>query len=325
MRIGNYPIIFFLILTILLASALTTPVLAQDDIDFYRGPDIRHSVRYDVEGLISIDRTLGHLCTTGAEKKQTITGYGQLTKLEDVRIVQNLISNQDQITWSVPADAVRGLTVTTTIDLCARPMSTAAANYIAIPGYSASDIVYLEQLGTAFLKSLQKSIDSDYFILRGDIVNPYHPLVVDGKLAVNPMTEQIWGTRISTLPGHEGFYEVDFRAAYGPGPHEVGGVILDSGLTVFYDPEYMWWFDDTKEDGYDSGRFYVGNYFHIDQHAYTSSGTMQRLISMSSPFYNTLMYDNVKVTGQAEIKEAFSMENLDAGPDARTLLWHDLF
>lgn len=276
---------------------LATPAIAQNG-----GPYVNHSIRYDVSGLISIDRTLGHECTTGAVKNQTILGYGDLLKQESVRMVPNIISHQDETSWSVPADAIRGLTVTTTIDLCARPMSTAATDYVY----------------------------GGYDIMEGDLISPYHPLVVDGLLAVNPKTEQVWGTRLTTTPGNEGLYEVDFRAAYGPGPYEVSGVEIQPGNITFYHPDYMWRFDNTLSadgyrKGYDKGRFYVGNYFYIDQHAYVSDGTMQRLISISSPFSNTLLYDNVKVTGQADIKEAFSLENLEAGPDARTLEWHDLF
>ena len=301
-------------------------LLAPSAIAQNSGPYVSHTIRYDVSGLISIDRTLGHECTTGAVKNQTILGYGDLLKYENVRMVPHIISHQDETSWSVPADAVSGLVVTTTIDLCARPMKTAAANYVYLTDvFTAEQLELLETASLEELRAIQESINDERFILEGDLISPYHPLVVDGLVRVNPKTEQVWGTRITTTPGNEGLYEVDFRAAYGPGPREVDGVQIDLGRTIFYSQDQMWWFDDTKEDGYDTGRFYVGNYFYIDQHAYTSDGTMQRLISMSSPFYNTLLYDNVNVAGQAEIKEAFSMENLTAGRDARTLLWHDLF
>lgn len=299
---------------------LATPAIAEN------GPSISHTIRYDVSGFISIDRTLGHECSTGAVKNQTIVGYGDLLKWENVRMVPHIISHQDETSWNVPADAVRGLTVTTTIDLCARPMMTAAENYFDLPDvFTAEQLEFLETASLEELRAIQRALNDDRFIIEGDLISPYHPLVVEDLISVNPKTEQIWGTRITTTPGSEGFYEVDFRAAYGPGPREVGGVEIEPGVVIFYHPDQMWWFDSTKEDGYDKGRFYVGNYFHIDQHAYTSSGTMQRLISISSPFSFAYTYDNIRVTGQAEILEAFSMENLEAGRDARTLEWHDLF
>ncbi len=272
--------------------AMAAPVIAQDD------PRIDHSIRYAVDGLISIDRQLGHACTTGAVKRQTVRGYGEMFKTETVRIAPHIITVDEETDWITASDAIRNLSVITTIDLCARPMSTAAHDYS----------------------------EGDYDIKEGDIISPYHPLVVSGDLLVRPMTSQLWAASVTANPGQEGTYHSDFIAAYGPGPYEeVFGQMDEFGIVTFYEDDYRWWFDPIKVDGIDSGDHYVGNYFEIDQYAYTSGGEMTRFISMSSPFYNTLLLDDMAIVGMAEVRESFEMRNLEPGPLAITFAWYDLF
>jgi hypothetical protein len=286
-----------------IAQAITNlpPPLLQTDRRF------DHTIIYDIGGLISIDRQLGHACFTGAVKYQQVSGYGEMTKSETVRMANNIITVDETSEWSVAANAISGLTVTTTIQLCSRPMSAAAENYEVSPGV---------------------------YIYEGDIINVYHPYVVNRDIAVDGLTKQLWATRIQTNPGQEGSYHSDFLAAYGPGPYEKEhGAINAEGVLFNYHPKYMWEYDesvhyldrDDKQKGYERGDYYVGNFFSIEQFAYTSGGAMDRLISMSNPFENALLIEEMSVVGMASVRESFEMHNLKGGPKAVTLAWYELF
>ncbi len=284
---------------ILLLSVLATPAVADDE-------RFSHFIQYNISGEISIDRELGHACTTGAVKRQQVWGFGEMTKTENVRIAYNIIAIDEKTDWNTASDALRNLAVTTTIDLCSRPISTAAQTYS----------------------------DNGYELEIGDIIHTYDPMVVSGEISVSALTRQIWATYISPNPEEEGTYHSDFRAAYGFGPYEAEFGYRDrEGDIVFPDEDYMWFFDpgvippkrDDRLDGYERGDYYVGNFFEIDQYAYTSGGEFGRDISISSPFTAGFLEEELFVIGMAEVRESFEMHNLEAGPDAITLRWYELF
>ena len=301
-----------LFVALILVVALAAPVIAQAITNLpppLLQTDRRfdHTIIFNIGGLISIDRQLGHACTTGAVKNQRVSGYGDMTKSETVRMANNIITVDETSEWSVAANAISGLTVTTTIQLCSRPMSAAAETY---------------------------EISADNIINEGDIINVYNPYVVSGDIEVYGLTRQLWATRVQTNPGQEGSYHSDFIAAYGPGPYErLYGATDPSGQLFFYDEKFMWEYDenvhysdrDDKLRGYERGDYYVGNFFSIEQFAYTSGGAMDRLISMSSPFENTLLIEDMSVVGMASVRESFEMHNLKGGPKAVTLVWYELF
>lgn len=297
-----------LLIISLLLIAIATPVIAQDVPPVLKNPDLifSHSIVYDIGGRITINRQLGDKSSTGAVKYTTVRGYGEMTKVENVRIAANIIKIDEISDWNVPIDAINGLTVTTVIDLASRPMAAATHVY--------------DNYG--------------YDIKEGDIINIYHPLVVSRDLEVRRLTQQLWSTRLVTNPGHTGGYHADFIAAYGPGPYEREyGFITDSGEVFRYDEKYMWTYKegvspkdrDHRRRGYDRGDYYVGNYFSIDQYAYTTGGEMQRFISMSNPFENTLLIEDMSVIGSAAVRESFENHGLIGGRKAVTLAWHELF
>jgi hypothetical protein len=294
-------LLFYSLLLILFFLALSAPVIAQTDEKF------THTIYYDIGGRIAINRQLGHECTTGAVKRQTINGYGEVKKAETVKIAANIITVDETLDWSVPAGAIGNLSVVTTIDLCSRPMSVVAEVY---------------------------KIDADNDLKIGDVINTYHPLVVDGTIKVAPVSEQHWATALTTNPGHEGGLHQEFFAAYGPGPYERAlGAIDKYGRIFYYDEKYMWEYRegvshldrDHKTRGYKRGDYYVGDYFNIEQYAYTSSGSLRRYISMSNPFENTVLNQELDVTGMASVRDTFAQHNLKGGPKAITLAWYELF
>ena len=281
----------FLFFASFLLFIFTIPFLAEASTRF------SHTADYRIGGLIEIDKQIGDPCSTGAVKRQTIRGYGEMTKSEKLDIAPHIMAVEDEMDWITAEDAVRNLEVISTIDLCARPLTIAAEDYQ----------------------------EEGYDIKEGDVISPYHPLVVDGLLRTRSQTSQTWGNAVTPNPGHVGSYDVDFIAAYGPGPREEKGIIGQFGERIFFEEEYMWWFDDTKEGGIDTGDRYVGNYFDIDQYLYTSDGETRRFISVSSPFSKALLIEEMLVIGMTEVTESFELDNLEPGPDAITLAWHELF
>lgn len=281
-------------------------VAAQDDLRF------DHTMMYEIGGRISIDREIGQACQTGAVKNTRVRGYGEMTKYENVRIANNIMTVDEVSDWSVPAGAIEGLTVTIVIRLCSRPMTAVAE-------------VYGEDDPNTLI---QESLEV------GDIINVYHPLVVDGTIKVNRLTDQIWATAVSTNPGHSGSYHADFIAAYGPGPYERKYGVEDKyGNIYFPGEEFMWEFDPSvayfernhRRLGYKRGDYYVGNYFSIEQYAATTQGSLSRYISISEPFENTFFEEDMSVIGRASVREAFKMNNLTRGPKGITLAWYELF
>lgn len=277
-----------------------------------------------------------------------------MTKSETIRIADHIMTVEDEMEWTTAPDAVRNLSITTTLELCARPMSTAAFSYGEIPVnyfvydrelsipdeglFYAPDLMYIDDwssifelyqltrdrrlrdlLSLSFDRSKERLYytEFEYLINRGEIISPYHPLVQERLLDVNRKTRQVWSVRTDTEPGHSGIYETDFIAAYGPGP-------LDNER--IYGKDYMWWFDDLEEDGIGRGDRYVGNYFDIEHYLLNTSGDTRRFISMSSPFLKAILEDDFTLEGgYTEIEEDFFMDNLEAGPDAITFAWHELF
>ena len=258
-----------------------------------------HSIDYDIGGRVSIDRSLGHACTTGATKDLQVRGYGELKKSEDVRIDNHIISVDDTMNFRTAVDAIRNLSVMTAINLCARPIYIVAEDYID----EDTDEVLIE---------------------RGEKIDPYHPLVIDGTILTNPATRQIWAHEITPEPGEVGQLDSDFIAAYGPGPYALGG--NDNGNdSPFLDEDYMWWYDEDERDGIYRGDFYVGNYFDLDHYAYVSSGETRRLIEISSPFSHSYLFEEYAVRGMSEIRDTFMLDNLEPGPRAIRLTWYELF
>jgi len=105
-----------------------------------------------------------------------------------------------------------------------------------------------------------------------------------------PVSDQVWAVSVTADPGQEGSLNQSFEAAYK----------LDEETGVFV------------------------NYFNIEQRAYTSSGETRRYISISSPESHAYVMEDMTVTGKADIRESFSMNNmLNDLPVAFN--WFDLF
>ncbi len=151
---------------------------------------------------------------------------------------------------------------------------------------------------------------------------------VDGaQYNSEPLTEQIWAVQVEAEPGESGSVSQGFEATSGSYDADVKDgnseeVKEDSfGLNVDED-------EDGDEDGDGEtevvkGDQYVGESFEMDQKAGTSEGTTKRHIDISSPWTGAYLHEDMKIEGEAEIKESFSMENMKPGIKVDTD-WHDL-
>jgi len=131
---------------------------------------------------------------------------------------------------------------------------------------------------------------------------------------------QIWAVQVTAEPGESAKLEQSFEAAHGPYD---GTVDKDSADEV--DKDSFGIVED--EDGTMrtvKGEDYVGSYFHIEQLAHTTGGTLKRYIDISSPWSHGYLHEDMSVIGTATIGESFSMENLAPGSGA-AVTWFDLF
>jgi len=289
------------VVAITFVLAFATPVFAQD---------MTHSTEYKMDGSIDLEKQVGHLCNTGAEMKQVIEGEGEMTKVMDTSQVAGVLTVTDDQDWVTAEDAVRNLTVTSAIELCAPPKTV----------YGGEDDTH---------EDVKIPIEALYFADNpGDEVleNVFDPD------EFSELTDQIWAVQVEADPGFSGGLAQDFEAAYGPWAQHHGqealGVEADEDTASDH-----WWFVDEDGDpsrdeedivGTAAGDDYVGNYFNIDQFARTSQGTTQRYIDISSPWSGAYLYEDMTVVGTTEIDESFAMDNLEPGAEA-VPDWWDLF
>ncbi len=311
-----------------------------------------HNAEYKMDGTIDLMKQVGHLCNTGAELKQTIEGEGEMTKVMDTSQVRGVITVSDDQDWVTAPDAVRNLTVTSAIELCAPPKTM----------YTTTDHVYLEADGDfpgwwfsdattgeltpamAYQGEETESTLMDLIVddaIAGDLSADQLELLADGASAFEilqvegsdefssvtreALTNQIWAVQVEANAGYSGGLSQDFEAAYGPyrTTHipELQGV-ADTFWFTDADGEYTTDFADKV--GFASGADYVGNYFNIDQFARTSDGTTRRFIDVSSPWSGAYLMEDMEVVGMAEIDESFAMSNVAPGAEA-VPDWWDLF
>lgn len=120
-------------------------------------------------------------------------------------------------------------------------------------------------------------------------------------------TGQIWAVQVTAEPGESASLEQNFEAAHGPYD---GDVDKDSADEVDKDSFGLVEDDDGTLKTV-KGEDYVGSYFHIEQLAHTTGGTLNRYIDISSPWSHGYLHEDMSVIGTATIEESFSMDNLD--------------
>ena len=140
-----------------------------------------HSISYDLDGEIKYKKQAGHLCNTGGEMKQVITGNGLMEKEASLYMEPNYIDVEDTASWNTSVDAINALTVTSTIELCI------PAKHV----YKDTDIPIDHR--TLYSSILGNTYDQDI---------------------MTPLTRQIWAVQVSSNPAETGSLSIDFDAAH---------------------------------------------------------------------------------------------------------------
>jgi hypothetical protein len=287
-------------LAVVFVLALAAPAFAQD---------MSHSATYNLEGDISLEKQVGHLCNTGAQMKQTIYGQGKMEKVMDVYMEQGLVTVADTNDWVTAPDAVRNLTVTSVIELCAPPKYT-YTDQDELTGVVHPWAMYGEAPQPAIWYGIPGLFETGDFFMGSENM-------MDGDW--DPISRQIWAVQVEAAAGFSGNLHQNFEAAYGPyAGAEYDGWDSESEIPVGND-SHKWAWD--SDGNVVSGDDYVGNYFNIEQFARTSQGVVRRFIDISSPWSHAYLYVDSTITGMAEVSESYSMDNLDPGASATTAWW----
>jgi hypothetical protein len=339
-------------LAVVFVLAIAAPAFAQS---------MTWSTTYDMDGSITLEKQLGHFCNTGAEMKQTIDGEGEMTKVMDSTQVAGKLTVSDQNDWVTAQDALRNLTVTSVIHLCAPPKHVLGEidveeilDLIDEGRYLRDDEIALLQALADAHEGMTIPVPLLYEALQGySRALVFAFLGIDMADYIDPLTQQIWAAQVEAFPGWSGNLHQDFEAANGPWAYahgyllgdqddawwfvnadgdDIWGNIIDGfiGGPVIDQPEIngsmngIFDIDEFIIDGVEVGDDYVGNYFNIEQMARTSQGTVKRFIDISSPWSHALAYEDMSVTGFAEISDAFAMGNLEPGEEV-TPEWWELF
>ena len=216
--------------------------------------------------------------------QQRITGQGSMTKSKSVYMEEGLITVEDSNDWVTAPNAIRNLTVTTAIMLCA-------------PAKHVYDV-------------------DDNEALDGTVV-PVENLYADlNNATFSPLTNQVWAVQVSADPGYSGQIDMAFEAANSNNVNFDGDKVWNE---AWFSAPYG---DDWP--GYETqkaGPWFAGSYFNIEQYSRTSQGTHRRYIDISSPWSHAYLNEAMTVVGMSEVWEAFSMDNLTAGDEVGGLWW----
>ena len=168
-----------------------------------------------------------------------------------------------------------------------------------VPGITSSD---LSGLSASEIRDVAHRADVTYYVTE-----------------IKGLTDQIWAVQVEARPGESGRLVQDFEAAYGP----YGGVIEDPDGSVPSGGKDKWFFQPDQDGKWKPtvGEDYVGNYFHMDQMAYTSDGTIRRYMSISSPWSHAFLKEDMSIEGRAEIADSFTMDNIAPGAEFFSDWW----
>ncbi len=279
-----------------------------------------HTATYKLDGTIDFKTQAGHKCNTGAEFKQVIAGSGKMDKTMNVLMKPGIITLNDVNDWVAGAAP---LTVTSVWELCTPPKYTYDAaniwgNTYAVP----------VGLGAIYGEDNQPA----YFYGIG-VIGVTQAMLADAG-GWDALTGQIWAVQVKADPGFSGNLHQKGEAAYGKYWGSNEPFAYDAGwLSQFGDEEedetftsnhdrWRWEYEeDSTVFGPSVGKDFVGDYFHMDQMARTSKGTLKRYIDISSPWSHAYLMEDMSVVGKSKIEEAFKLHNLPAGKDLPKDWW----
>ena len=276
-------------LAVIFTLALATPAFGS----------MEHEATYKLDGTITFSQQAGHWCNTGAEMQQRISGQGSLVKAKDVYMEEGMITVADNNDWVTAPDAIRNLTVTTAIWLCAPPKYE----------YNDGDAEDTEWNVADFWN------DED----RGVFGTNGEGLVADATLPeYRAVSDQVWAVQVAANPGYSGQIDMAFEAANSNKLYESKEDDEAHNAAWLRSAPFDDW---PGYQPFSVGPWFPGSYFNIEQFSRTSDGTHRRYIDISSPYSHAYLSETMTVTGMSEVWEAFSMDNLPAGDEVGALWW----
>ena len=277
-------------LVVIFTLALAAPAFSQD---------MSYEATMKFDGDISFSMQAGHWCNTGAEMQQRISGQGSLEKALEVYMEEGMIAVDDANSWVTSPTAIRNLTVTTAIWLCAPPKY----EYNDGDGWAVAPFWNYNEDGVfdPALGGLYADADESEF---------------------RAVSDQVWAVQVAANPGFSGQIDMAFEAA---NSNKLSEAALGAGNAQRHDAAWLRGAPFAEDwPGYrpwSVGPWFPGSYFNIEQYSRTSSGTHRRHIDISSPYSHAYLSETMTVVGMSEVWEAFSMENLPAGNEVGALWW----
>lgn len=323
--------LLLIIFTVILLFLLDFPALAKEQ-------SLTHTATYNANGIIDFKKQAGHLCNTGAEMKQEINGDGELSKAIEILMIKGKLEVDDSNEFFAATDALKKITVTTTIKLCSPHKIDYDYNKMIRHNISyrwESEPWLEDEHWTEFWEEIYE--DAYEFVGDGDPLDidpEWDGHFIESGYTISPaiidLTDQIWAVSLTVDPGNTGILESTFTAAYGGPPMEGH---YDDCINRYYplrvkDADQVD-FDKWAYDYYESRRMlikpnFIGDYFTIDQYAYVSQGEMKRYIDISNPYSHNMIHEDMTVKGSSEVRESFIINNVPTGENV-ALDWKDLF
>jgi len=163
--------------------------------------NLGHSVDYNMDGRVELQKQAGHEYETGARMRQVISGQGEVEKQSNIVMEEGYLQVEDNQDWFTADDNLRNLTVTTSIKLFT------PAKYV----YGSEEaVVWWEDVYEAFSPVYYEGDgDPDFSAKRS-------------SSQWDALTSQIWAVQSSANPGESGQLKTDFVASYGPEAADAG-------------------------------------------------------------------------------------------------------
>ncbi len=322
--------------------------------------DMTLNTTYKMDGTIDLEKQVGHLCNTGAQMNQTISGEGEMEKTMNTTQIAGRVTVDDSQDFVTAEDAVENLSVTSSIRLCAPAKHELSAEERTYLDEFHQDHIPADAWQTTWADTMVPDALRGYWNLgwdswegvdlRDQLMDAAPTATWRAAIAATPdgQLEDLIATHYNAAPWLEQFLVYttwDYTAlttqtwaAYVEAePGEMGTLTQDFEAAYgWYDEQPVtetfggrpdqWGFVGDPDYGWAiaTGDDYVGNYFNIDQLAYVSDGEVRRFIDISSPFSHAFVHEDMSVVGMAEIEDVFAMDNIEPGEEA-VPDWWDLF
>ncbi len=160
-----------------------------------------HDADYNMDGRIEMQKQAGHEYETGARMRQEISGQGDMSKQSTISMEEGYLQVEDDQDWLTAEDALRNLTVTTSIRL-----------------FTPAKYVYGTEEAVVWWEDVYEALSPVYY--EGDGDPDFSARRRSHRW--DALTSQTWAVQVSANPGEAGQLSSDFEAAYGPGAAEAG-------------------------------------------------------------------------------------------------------